>query len=326
MPSQGPISGEKPRVHVSRRVPEGVRRELETSFAASVHDSEFPPDRDELLPESAGRAGLVTMLTDAVDDELLDAAGSSLRVVANYAVGYDNVDVEAASARGILVSNTPDVLTEATAELTIALVLDLVRRVSEGDRFLRRGEPWLWAPTFMLGRGLAGRTLGVVGRGRIGSEVARLGAALGMRVVSTSRSGGDVDLDELLRTADVVTLHTPLTPETHHLIGARELRLMRRDAVLVNTTRGPVVDEAALVEALRAGEIAGAALDVFEREPEVAPALLELENVVLAPHLGSATLEAREAMGMLCVGALRAVLLEDRVPPNAVNAEAWQPA
>ncbi|HXF98794.1 MAG TPA: D-glycerate dehydrogenase [Gaiellaceae bacterium] len=317
-----------PRVYVSRRVPERVRAELERSFAAVFHESEWPPAREELLAGVRGADGIVAMLTERVDDELLDAAGPQLRIVANFAVGYDNVDVDACARRGVIVSNTPDVLAEATAELTIALLLSLARRVTEGDRFLRRREPWSWAPTFMLGSSLRGRLLGVVGLGRIGAEVARLARALGMEVVYSGRSGPKpgvpyehLPLEELLRRADVVTLHCRLTPETRHLIGAEQLRAMRRDAFLVNTARGPVVDEAALVEALREGEIAGAALDVFEREPEVHPGLLTLETVVLAPHLGSATRETREAMGMLCVEALRAVLLEGRRPANAVTAE-----
>jgi glyoxylate reductase len=272
------------------------------------------------------------MLTDRVDDELLDAAGPQLRVVANYAVGYDNVDVPAATRHGVLVSNTPDVLTEATAELTVALMLAIARRIAEGDRLIRRREPWIWAPTFMLGATLRGRTLGIVGLGRIGREVARLARAHGLDVIYTNRTGPTspelewVTFEELIARADVVSLHVPLSPETHHLIGAAELRAMRANAFLVNTTRGPVVDEEALAEALRRGEIAGAALDVFEREPEVSESLLELENVVLVPHLGSATDEAREAMGMLCVSALRAVLLEDRCPENAVNPEVWEAA
>ena len=256
-----------------------------------------------LLARAARCDGLVTMLTDRVDAELLDAAGPQLRIVANYAVGLDNVDLEECERRGITVSNTPDVLTEATAEMTIALMLALTRRVVEGDRFLRRGEPWQWAPTFMLGRGLAGMTLAIVGFGRIGQAVARLAEAHGMRVVHS------LPLDELLGSADVVSLHVPLTDETRHLIGERELGLMKPTAYLVNTSRGPVVDEAALARALGEGRIAGAALDVFEREPDVEPGLLELENVVLVPHLASATHEAREAMGMLCVKALREALL-----------------
>jgi glyoxylate reductase len=278
-----------------------------------------------LSDEIAGSAGLVTIPADAVGAELFDAAGPSLRIVANFGVGYDSVDVPEATRRGIVVSNTPDVLTEATAELTIALMLALLRRVVEGDRLVRRRDEWALAPTFMLGEDLAGKTLGIVGLGRIGREVARLAEAFGMRVVHTRGSGpyGELPLDRLLAEADVVSLHVPLTPETRHLIGAPELGLMRPSAVLVNVSRGPVVDEAALVDALVEGRIAGAALDVYEHEPEVSAGLLGLENVVLSPHLGSSTHVAREAMGMLCADALEAVLLRDELPANAVNPEAW---
>jgi glyoxylate reductase len=310
-----------PRVFATRRFPARVRDELERSFELDVHDSEWPPSREDLLARAAGRDGLMTMLTDRIDDELLDAAGPQLRVVANFAVGYDTVDVPACTRRGVLVSNTPDVLTQATAELTIALLLALVRRVAEGDRLVRRREDWIWAPNMMLGRGLAGRTLGLVGHGRIGQAVERLAEAHGMEVIFASRSGG-LPLDELLARADAVSLHLPLGDETRHLINEHALGLMRPTAVLVNTSRGPIVDEAALARALADKRIAGAALDVFEREPEVTEELLALENVVLTPHLGSATLETREAMGMLCVQALRAVLLENRVPENALNPEA----
>jgi glyoxylate reductase len=306
------------RVYVSRRVPDRVRAELDSLFEADVHDSELPPERAELLERARGASGLVTMLTDRVDAELLDAAGPQLRVVANYAVGVDNVDLEAARERGVVVTNTPDVLTDATAELTIALLLALSRRVVEGDRLVRLGELWLWAPTFMLGTGLSGKTMGIVGLGRIGRRVQQLAMALGMDVIHTSRSGG-VPLDELLPRADVVSLHCPLTPATRHLIDADALARMRPTALLVNTARGPIVDEPALAEALEQGTVGGAALDVFEREPDVDDRLRRLDQVVLAPHLGSATDEAREAMGMLCVEALKAVLLEDRVPANAVE-------
>jgi len=316
-------------VFLSRRVPGRVREELGALFELSARDSDLPPTREELLDGVAGKDGICTMLSDRVDDELLDSAGPALRIVANFAVGYDNADVAACTRRGVLLSNTPDVLTEATAELTLSLLLGLVRRATEGDRLLRTGSGWIWSPTFMLGSGLRGKLLGIVGLGRIGSEVARLAQSFGMRVAYTSRSGPAdgpyewLPFDELLSRADVVSLHCPLTPETRHLIGRDELRLMRSDAYLVNTTRGPVVDEEALAEALAAGVIAGAALDVFEREPEVLPGLLGLENVVLAPHLGSATVETREAMGMLCASALRSVLVENRCPANAVNPEAW---
>ena len=307
-----------PRVFGSRRFSDRVREELERSFELDLHDSEWPPSRDELLQRVAGREGLMLMLTDRVDDELLDAAGPQLRVVANYAVGLDNVDLDACRRRDVVVSNTPDVLTETTAELTLALMLALLRRVAEGDRLIRRGEEWIWAPNLMLGRGLGGLTLGLVGHGRIGQAVERLALNHGMRVVWSSRGGGQ-SLDTLLSDADVVSLHLPLTDETRHLIDADALARMKPTAVLVNTSRGPIVDEEALVAALTEGRIAGAALDVFEHEPRVHPGLLGLEKVVLVPHLGSATEETREAMGMLCVDALRAVLVEGRVPANAVS-------
>lgn len=290
----------RPAIYVSVPVPEPVGAALERDF--------------ELLEEPEGAEGIVAVPSVRVDRALLDAAGPGLKIVANYAVGLDNVDLDAARERGVVVTNTPDVLTRATAEHALALLLALVRRVAEGDRMIRRGDPWRLEPTFLLGRGLAGRTLGIVGAGRIGRELAGLAEGLGMRVVLAGR--GD-RLDDVLA-ADAVSLHCPLTEETRHLIQEETLARMKSDAVLVNTSRGAVVDEDALVRALRAGAIAGAALDVFEDEPAVHPGLLELENVVLTPHLGSATHEAREAMGMLCVEALRAVLLEGRTPAHAV--------
>jgi glyoxylate reductase len=306
-----------PTVFASRRFPDRVREELERSFAVDLHDSAWPPTREELLARVAGKDGLMLMLTDGVDDELLDAAGPRLRVVADYSVGVDNVDLEACRRRGVVVTNTPGVLTRATAELAIALMLSLLRRVTEGDRLIRRGEDWIWAPNLMLGRSLDGLVLGLVGHGRIGREVEMLALAHGMNVVYSTRRGG-LPLEDLLAACDVVSLHLPLTDESRHLIDAASLARMKPGAVLVNTSRGPIVDEDALVTALREGRLAGVALDVYEHEPEVHPGLLELENVVLVPHLGSATQETREAMGMLCVEALRAVLLEGRVPENAV--------
>jgi glyoxylate reductase len=287
-----------------RAVPAAVHAELARSFT--------------LLDNPAGADGLVTMLTEPVDADLMDAAGPGLRVIANYAVGHDNVDLTEARRRRIVVTTTPDVLTQATAEHTLALTLALARRVVEGDRFLRRREPWIWAPTFMLGAGLSGKTLGIVGLGRIGREVARLAESFGMRVIHTSQDSG-VPLKELLEQADVVSLHCPLTDETRHLIDAEALARMKPSSLLINTARGPIVDERALAAALRAGRPAGAALDVFEDEPSVLPDLLELDNVVLTPHLGSATEEARTAMGMSCVEALRAVLLEGRRPDTLVE-------
>jgi glyoxylate reductase len=290
-----------PRVYLVEPVP----REVEDVLAGDF----------ELVGEPAGADGIVAMLTARVDDAFLDAAGPQLRVVANYGVGVDNIDLEAARRRGVVVTNTPDVLTRSTAELAIGLTLALLRRIAEGDRFVRAGEPWRFSLEFMLGRGLDGKKLLVVGPGRIGREVARLAEAFGARIVFAGR--GD-DLDALLADADVVSINCPSTSETHHLLDAARLARMRPTAVIVNTARGPIVDERALVEALQVGTIAGAALDVYEREPEVEDGLRSLDNVVLTPHLGSATRETRVAMGMLCVEGLRAVLLDGRIPANAV--------
>lgn len=317
----------KPSVYVTRRVPPRVLDELATTFDLTYHDSVEPPERVELLHRARDMDGLVTTRSDRVDAELLDAVGPRLRVIANYAVGFDNVDLEAATARNVLVSNTPDVLTHATAEFAIALMLSLLRRVAEGDRFLRRRERWVWSPTMMVGSSLQNRLLGIVGLGRIGREVARLATALGARVSYAdlvpveSKEYEQLALGELLERSEIVSLHCPLVPDTHHLISTAEFQTMQRGAYLINTARGPIVDESALIAALRDGSIAGAALDVYEREPEVPDELLGFENVVLAPHLASATNDTREAMGALCVRALSAVLLHQVAPGNALNAD-----
>jgi glyoxylate reductase len=301
-----------------------------------VYEGEWAIPREELLRRVAGRDGLLALLTERIDAELLDAAGPRLRIVANYAVGFDNVDVGECTRRGILVSNTPDVLTETTADLAWALILAAARRVAEGDRFLRSRRRWIWGPLMMLGQDVHGKVLGIVGFGRIGRAVARRAAGFGMRVRYHSRNPAPEEverelgaerrtLEELLAEADVVSLHCALTPETHHLIGAEQLRRMKPTAILVNTARGPVVDEAALADALARGEILAAGLDVFEREPEVHPRLLELDNVVLVPHLGSATVETRVAMGMVAADNLLAAF-EGRRPPTLVNPEAWERA
>jgi lactate dehydrogenase-like 2-hydroxyacid dehydrogenase len=289
------------RVHVAGSVPTVVTEALTHDF--------------ELVPEPDGADGILALVTTRVDGEYLDAAGSQLEIVANYGVGLDNIDLDAARSRSIQVANTPDVLTKATAELALALTLSLLRRVTEGDRFLRSRKTWSFSLEFMLGEGLDGKIFGVVGPGRIGRETARLAEAFGARPAVAGR--GD-DLHAFLGTADVVSLHCPLTPQTRHLIDAAALEAMRPSAVLVNTARGAIVDEAALVDALREGRIAGAALDVFEHEPRVSEDLLSMENVVLAPHIGSATRRTREAMGLLAVSALREVLLHGRRPENAV--------
>ena len=260
------------------------------------------------MSDLSGVTAIVSSLLDRIDADVLDAAGDQLRVVANVAVGYDNIDVAACAARGVVVTNTPDVLVEATADLAFALLLGVTRRVGEGDRLLRAGTPWSWSMGFMLGTGLQGRTLGLVGYGRIGRAVARRASAFGMRVVVNRRSGDGLPLAAVLAEADVVSLHCPLTPDTHHLIDAAALRRMRPGAYLINTARGPIVDEAALAGALERGELAGAGLDVFEREPAVEPRLLALGNVLLTPHLGSATAQTREAMAVLAARNVVAVL------------------
>lgn len=291
----------RPRVHEAVGVPAEIERELAESF--------------ELVAATSGADGVVVTPAVAVDAAFLDAAGPQLRIVANYAVGIDNVDLEATRERGVVVSNTPGVLTNATAEHAIALMLTLLRRIGEGDRSLRRRDRWEWGPDFMVGESLEGKEVLVVGPGRIGRRVAELATAYCARPAFAGRAD---DLLDLVSRADVVSLHCPLTPETRHLVSRAVLDAMKPTAVLVNTSRGAVVDEAALVAALQAGTIAGAALDVFEREPAVSEELLAMENVVLTPHLASATRETRLAMGMLVVSALRAVLLEGRTPPNAV--------
>jgi glyoxylate reductase len=272
-------------------------------------------DAFELVEAPAGADGVIVTPAVTVDAAYLDGAGPQLRIVANYAVGIDNLDLEAIRERGIVASNTPGVLTNATAEHTIGSMLALLRRIVEGDRSLRRRDEWEWGPDFMVGEGLEGKEVLVVGPGRIGRRVAELAEAHGARTTFAGR--GD-DLLALLPTADVVTLHCPLTPQTEHLIDAEALSAMKPTAALVNTARGRIVDEAALVAALADGSIGGAALDVFEHEPVVSERLLTLENVVLTPHIASATRETRLAMGELVVSALRAVLLEGRTPPNAV--------
>jgi glyoxylate reductase len=316
-----------PRIVVTRGLPEPALRALRESGAdvwVSPHDRALA--RAELHDAVRGADAIVTMLHDGVDDAFLAAAGEQLRVVANVAVGYDNVDLDAARRHGVTITNTPGVLTDATADLAIALMLAITRRIGEGERRIRSGEPWAWSIDFMLGRGLRGKTLGIVGYGEIGRATAGRARAFGMEVVYTKRSAGRdagrVELDELLERSHVVSLHCPLTPETRHLIDAAALARMRDDAYLVNTARGPVVDEAALAAALRAGAIAGAALDVFEREPEVHPDLVGLDNVVLVPHLGSATIETRTAMAELAAANAIAVLAGDEPPTPVLDAHA----
>jgi glyoxylate reductase len=306
-----------PTIFVTRNLPSGVLAKLQEAGVVHVHTGQESLTPEALRSSVSDADALVCMLTDRIDAAILDT-GPRLKIIANVAVGYNNIDVAAARERGIIVTNTPNVLTESVANLTWAMILAMTRRVSEGERLLRAGRWQGWGFDFLLGTELRGRQLGLIGLGRIGRAVAERAAAFGMSVAFTSRSGAvqgaqELSLDRLLNTSDVVSLHVPLTPETKHLINDRALTRMKRSAYLVNTARGPIVDEAALVWALEQRLIAGAALDVYEEEPKVHPGLLQLENVLLVPHLGSATTETRTAMAALAVDNVVAVL--DGRPP-----------
>ncbi len=301
-----------PSILVTCSLPASVLAKLQAAGTVDVYTGAATLSPAELRSRVADKHALVCLLTDSIDRHVFDAA-PRLKIVANVAVGFNNIDVAHARLRGVVVTNTPDVLTESVADFTWALLLSITRRVSEGERIVRSGRWKGWALDFMLGSGLAGKQLGIVGFGRIGRAVASRAPAFGMHVVYSSRheprtSPEQVSFDHLLATSDVVSLHVPLTPDTRHLIDRRALAQMKRTAYLVNTSRGPVVDEAALARALAEGDLAGAALDVYEHEPEIHPGLLQVENVLLAPHLGSATVETRTAMADLAVENVLAVL------------------
>jgi glyoxylate reductase len=323
-----------PRVFLARRIPDAGLEPIVGACSADVWDGELPPPREELLRRVAGCDGVLTLLTDRVDDELLDAAGASLRVVSNYAVGFDNVDVPACTRRRIPVGNTPGVLTETTADLAWALLMAAGRRVAEGDRYVRAGRWRTWGPELLLGGDVHGATLGIAGFGRIGQAVARRAAGFGMTVLYWSRTRAEpalerelgatwVDFEKLLARSDFVTLHVSLNEETRHLIDAAALARMKPSAVLVNTARGPVVDQAALAEALRDGTIAAAGLDVTDPEP-MAPddPLLRLENCLVVPHIASASHATRGRMAAMAAANLLAGLRGERLP-NPVNPEVY---
>jgi glyoxylate reductase len=293
-----------------------------------VAPQDAPIGRAQLEAGVAPAAALVSMLTDTIDDALL-ALAPHLKIVANYAAGTNNIDLDACRRRGIVVTNTPGVLAQATAELALGLMLDVCRGLTRGEQALRAGAFPGWGPLYRVGRGLQGQTLGLVGFGAIGQELARMVQPLGMTVFYHQRHRLPPDreaalavrfctLDDLVSHADIISIHCPLTPETHHLFNDERLHRMKPGSILINTARGPVVYEAALVEALRQGPLAGAGLDVYEREPQVHPGLLNLPNVVLLPHLGSATVQAREAMALLVARNIKAVLTGES-PPTAVK-------
>ncbi len=316
------------KILVTLRLPEEVLARLTQEHQVEAYDQDPPLERPRLLQTVGDKEGLLCTITDRIDQELLDHA-PALKVITNYGVGFEHIDVEAVNRRGIPVTNTPGVLTDSTADLTLALILATARRVVEGDRRIREGKFQYWAPLLFLGADVSGKTLGIIGLGRIGQAVAQRAAGFGMKLIYYSRTRlqparehelrvSFAPLDTLLQEAEFVSLHVPLTPQTRHLIGRREFQLMNPSAYLINTARGPVVDEAALLEALQQGQIRGAGLDVYEREPELTPGLADLENVVLLPHVGSATIETRTRMAQMAADNLLAGLRGDQ-PPNCLN-------
>jgi D-3-phosphoglycerate dehydrogenase len=321
------VSKEGRRVYVSRPIPEPGLDLLRESCDVEVKPTDEMVPREELLEKVKGRDALLCLLTETIDEEIIKA-GSDLKIIANYAVGYDNVDVESATKHGIWVSNTPGVLTDTTADMAWALIFTVARRIVEADKFLRAGKFNGWSATMLLGGDVYGKTLGVVGVGRIGAAVARRTTGFNMKVLYTDVRPNEelekeigakkVDMETLLKESDFVSVHVPLMPETEHLIDKKAIEMMKPTAYLINTSRGPVIDEAALADALRDKVIAGAGLDVYEKEPEVHPGLIGLDNVVLTPHTASGSIETRSKMSVMAATNVVAVL-DGKTPPNAVN-------
>lgn len=320
----------KASVYVTRMIPEENIEELRKHFDVEVNRDDRALSKEELKEKLKGKDGVVSLLTDTIDGEVFDAAGSQLKIVANYAVGFNNFDLAAATERGVILTNTPGVLDEATATLTFTLLLSMARRIPEADKFLRDGKWKGWAPMFFIGLDVGSKTLGVAGLGRIGKNVACKAKGFDMKIIYTDVCRNEefekqvgaafVDKETLLKESDFLTLHVPLVPETHHYIGEKELKMMKKTAVLINASRGPVVDEAALVRALKEKEIWGAGLDVFEDEPMIAPGLSDLDNVVIVPHIASATMDTRLKMGAIAVGNIIKVL-GGQLPDTCVNPE-----
>jgi glyoxylate reductase len=316
------------RVLITSRIPKEVISIVEREHQIEMNELDQPMDRLDIMKCIQDKEGLLCTISDRIDEELL-ARAPSMKMIANYGVGFDHIDLDAATRRGIPVSNTPGVLTDATAELAFALILAVARRVIEGDQRTRRGAFRFWAPLLFLGRQVTGKTLGIIGFGQIGRAVAKRAAGFDMRVLYHGRKRADQSVEQmfsaeyrglegLLKESDFVSLHVPLTEQTRHLIGSRELSIMKPSAYLINTSRGPVVNESELVIALQEKTISGAGLDVYENEPELAPELIDLPNVVLLPHVGSATLETRTKMAEMAAENLIAGL-KGRVPPNCLN-------
>ncbi|HTJ88954.1 MAG TPA: D-glycerate dehydrogenase [Acidocella sp.] len=320
----------KPSVYVTRMIPEACIDKLREHFNVDVNPDDRALSYDELKQKVRGKDAIVSLLTDTIDGGLLDAAGPQCKIVANYAVGFNNFDLKAATERKVILTNTPGVLDDATATLTFTLLLATARRIAEADAYVRAGKWRGWAPMFFVGLDVDRRTLGIAGLGRIGKNVARKAAGFDMKIIYSDvnrdlafekeHNATYVDKATLLKESDFLTLHVPLLPETKHYIGAAELKQMKKTAVLINAARGPVVDEKALVEALRAKTIWGAGLDVFEDEPTLAPGLAELDNVVIVPHIASATAETRFKMGEIAVNNVIKVL-SGQAPDTCVNPE-----
>jgi D-3-phosphoglycerate dehydrogenase len=320
----------KPKVFVTRKLPEKALEIIRAECEMEINPYDRIITREELIEGVKDKEGLLCLLTDRIDEEIIDC-GKNLRIIANYAVGYDNVDVKAATKRKIPVTNTPGVLTDTTADMAWALIFTIARRVAEADKFTKAGKYKGWGPMMFLGGDVYGKTLGIIGLGRIGKAVAKRAKGFDMKVLYFDVFRADekvekelnvqfTDLETLLRKSDFVSIHVPLLPSTQHLIGKKELSMMKKTAYLINNSRGPVIDENALVKALKDKKIAGAALDVFENEPELAPGLADLENVVLTPHISSASIETRTKMAIMAAENLLAGLKGIR-PPNIVNPE-----
>lgn len=315
------------KVYVSRRLPDAVMDALGKVCEFDVNPEDRQATRDELINGVKNYFAVISMLNDAINADILSHAGSDLKLISNYGVGFNNIDVKCAKQKGIYVTNTPDVLNDATADIAWALLFSAARSVITGDKIVRT-DTFSWAPTYMLGYDVTGKTLGIIGAGRIGSNFGHKAVkGFDMKVIYYSRHNSPaldelgaklVTLDELLKESDYISLHVPLTPETKHLIGADEFAKMKRTAILINTSRGPVIDEKALAEALKNHVIAAAGLDVYEREPEVEEGLKSLSNVVLTPHVGTATFDTRTNMGLMIVRNIQAVI-EGHEPPNMVR-------
>ena len=328
------MTSPKPRILVTRRLPEGAMQLLNEHFAVECNPHDRALSRTELLEGVRGKDGILPLPTDRIDDELLEAAGPQLKIVANCAVGYNNIDVAACTRHKIPATNTPGVLTDTTADLAMALVLAVARSLVPADTYVRTGKYLGWSPRLFVGSDVHHKTLGIMGFGRIGFALAKRAAGFDMNIIYYSRSRANPELEArvgatfvdkatLLAESDFISLHVPLSDETHHLIGLPELQFMKRSAFLINTSRGEVVDEKALVKALQEGQIAGAGLDVFEFEPALEKELTEMDNVVLLPHIGSASVETRTKMGLVAAENLISLLIEGRKPPNCLNPEVF---